>query len=491
MSSRTIITVLTFFVFLCAAKEFEVQFGSGLILYTNEETASKMKAVLSRPAKTDFTTPYPYTKNGETPSYVECKKNLMNQCERGSVKISPWYKRAIRFQLEIQMNQSLSRMQIPSTHNSHISYADGVDAWQRELTHFVQGWDASQRVHLTNQWITVTDQLELGIRGIELDIHYVNGLIRICHAGGTKVQFIDDLVERIGRFFNTTIRWNSRTLGCFDPVGPTFDRALEELSDWLKKPENAREVIVIYLDNQPHLQTWGQVLFIHKSILSKFESTIFTPQMKRDRFPNRWPSGNELLSMGKKILFVSRQDFGAELEPTMFSRPLLLQDQGMDSFRAFPQCAPAHQQPITQMNRIVSYGLWYAWFKKDDSYVDAAMMEKVMECDNVNIIALEMITPRLMESIIWSWEKNEPSRSGCVVLDDKTKKWKVMDCTQKLPIACVSVSNSSVWTLGPESDFESARCPEGLKFGFPLNGKMNRLLKDHMKNSPVWLNLKT
>lgn len=472
---------------LCVENSY-IELSGGLKLYTDESTILKMKTIMSD-TTVKRTVPYPYTADGETPDHVECKKNLIKQCERGSVKIDPWYRRAIAFQQHIQMNRSIDNMQIPSTHNSHIDYADGHELWQRDLTKFVQQIDPHQLVHLTNQWITVTDQMELGIRGIELDVHFYAGKLRICHAG-VKIQWVDDMVNRIARMFNTTIRWDSQTIGCFSSIDPTFDDALDELNVWMSRPQNSREVLIIYLDNKEHLQRWNLVKDLHAQIEKYFAKIIFTPQMKRDRFPNRWPSFNELIAMGKRIVFFNRHEYGAALEPNLFSRNQFLQDGGMHAFRPYPACKPDKQQPNVKVGRIVSYGLWYAWFDRNNEYTNASRLAQVMECDSSNIIALEHITPKLMESIIWSWDKNEPSKLGCVIMDSNTKRWKVAsDCNQSYQCACQSKSNENGWVLSGLSEHNKCTCPEGYQFSTPQNGRMNKSLKDIIRNTTIWLNL--
>lgn len=53
----------------------------------------------------------------------------------------------------------------------------------------------STLVRTTNQLLSLTDQMNMGVRQIELDIHWHNGQIRLCHAGGVHIQKLNELVQ--------------------------------------------------------------------------------------------------------------------------------------------------------------------------------------------------------------------------------------------------------------------------------------------------------
>lgn len=56
----------------------------------------------------------------------------------------------------------------------------------------------STLVRTTNQLLSLTDQMNMGVRQIELDIHWHNGQIRLCHAGGVHIQKLNELVQVCG-----------------------------------------------------------------------------------------------------------------------------------------------------------------------------------------------------------------------------------------------------------------------------------------------------
>ena len=173
-------------------------------------------------------------------------------CVAGTVEIPPYQQTGLITQRHLQFDFPLNFLNLMGTHNSFITYADGLgleDAW---MTNVVQVLDPNSFWRSSNQVLSVLDQLRMGIRQVEMDVHYHNGDIRLCHAGGVHIEWLDDLVKDLSKALNTTIYWDTELLGCFgstvnatDEHGPvewTFVRGLKQIADWLNSPENAEEV---------------------------------------------------------------------------------------------------------------------------------------------------------------------------------------------------------------------------------------------------------
>ena len=45
------------------------------------------------------------------------------------------------------------------------------------------------------QWFTITDQLNMGVRYLMLDPVYFWGEMRLCHGGGGSMKWFDDVVK--------------------------------------------------------------------------------------------------------------------------------------------------------------------------------------------------------------------------------------------------------------------------------------------------------
>jgi len=100
-------------------------------------------------------------------------------CARGSVAVEPWLDNAIRMQTRLSRALPFCFSSMFGTHNSAISLADGygnLDPVYQDLFRYIKwaGSDFSHAILRTNdQWLSLTDQLNLGVRVVEVDTHWV------------------------------------------------------------------------------------------------------------------------------------------------------------------------------------------------------------------------------------------------------------------------------------------------------------------------------
>jgi len=201
-----------------------------------------------------------------TPDSVKCTRNKYKQCERGTVQVDSWTTNTLAFQTHLYDDVPLDHGFRPATHNSHIDFADGYGLYQDEVTALVHILNPKEKVQISNQWLSITDQLNMGLRHLELDIHYYKGSIKICHAGGVHFKQLDALLQFLSKELKIEIKWDSETLGCFSQGYPTLRDALTEIVTWIKNPPRAKEVLILYFDDQLDLQQWGLVKDITSAI---------------------------------------------------------------------------------------------------------------------------------------------------------------------------------------------------------------------------------
>jgi len=117
-------------------------------------------------------------------------------CQVGSVQVDPTLQNALRAQRELQLDTPLNYWTVPGTHNSGISRAYGQGIEEAGVMEMLQDTfsDPSVRVYIANQARTpqvasypseaephllqefsFTDQLNMGIRHLELDTHWWDG----------------------------------------------------------------------------------------------------------------------------------------------------------------------------------------------------------------------------------------------------------------------------------------------------------------------------
>lgn len=184
-------------------------------------------------------------------------------------------------------------------------------------------------------------------------------------------------VNVVASLLGHPIHWDTETVGCNPSLSSipvtmqrSFADALAELSTWLALPENKDEFIVVFLDDQMDLQQWVWHLlsfleranslcspdcssaslmgfcgcFRNIDVVSNLYASYvmwlqgFLPQLLKeiqDGFPVgsiytppdhakhggvSWPSIDDLLLDGKRIMFVSGEDYGPAMAPLIFER---------------------------------------------------------------------------------------------------------------------------------------------------------------------------
>ena len=87
-----------------------------------------------------------------------------------------------------------------------------------------------------NQVYSMADQLSMDIRAIEMDIHWVPSAFGTQATGFNAVVLCHGQVQQGVHVGCSTDRW--------------FPTGLDELAEWMNRPENANEVVMLYLQNE-------------------------------------------------------------------------------------------------------------------------------------------------------------------------------------------------------------------------------------------------
>ncbi len=136
-----------------------------------------------------------------------------------------------------------------------------------------------------NQNLSLTELLNLGVNGLELDVYFHKGELRLCH------------------------------LVCADyGLGSSLkmEDALKEISAWMANNPGK----VVFLKIEDHLEESGKKLL--SSMVEKvFDiGKIFTPNNLAQDFNNQWPSLNSISEAGKNLVLMPQSDLH---DPLMFA----------------------------------------------------------------------------------------------------------------------------------------------------------------------------
>jgi hypothetical protein len=423
-------------------------------------------------------------------------------CQLGTVQVDPLMQNAFELQRELQADMPLNKLVIPSSHNSAIAKAYGYGLWEDAATQLINKYThLNTIVYIANQQFTLTDQMNMGIRALELDTHWFDDQVSICHAGGLHLPWLDDFVVLLGKVFNTTLDWDSETVGCFGPDNVPLVQVYQEIRDWLLLPQNSQEFLMFMFDDQADLDTWGKVPLVVQAIDKYFGAWVFTPADKDNKYPDRWPSINELRQDGKKIMFLSTADYGADMNKNIFFKHRLWVEHGAASgFAPYPSCSWSGQYASTNgnMTRITSDSLIWGPFYNGPIFDGILMPDNLqaLTACGWNMICADQASPLLIKNDIWTWDiaAGEP-RQSCAMVNSKTGKWNTDSCDQSHVVACRLNDDAFAWrvniTLTSSWSAAQTLCAnQGLVFDVPSHPLSNQnLLAEMMRNGVqrVWI----
>jgi hypothetical protein len=415
-----------------------------------------------------------------------CNGNLMCAyvCEQGTVQVDSWAVNALNYQRQLQLNDQMVFYEMPSTHNSAITEANNYGIEKYFIAALGGGLDEDEGDDVGEgvcQYLTLTDQLRMGVRHVEIDIWWdrlVDDVV-VCHSPVPlfPVRKVTEEAEAAG----LDLVWDPKNMSCLG-TKRMFKDVLSEVRDWMVQEENKDEIVMLFFDTKFYLSN-SSVTKANNDIRS-----VFGPML--------WPvtlgtplnhSAAELLAQNKRIIIENNREewlYPSHGDPIVFW-PTLWNDHqfGPSDLVQFPNCT------------IDGDKSWYGkeWVRA----LDSTVTEAATRC-GVPVVSGDYTNPDDMKLYVWSWDQAEPSSAtGCVAIMPNGR-WSTLDCSTELPYACLVDSAQSAagfgldWKIdlnvaGPSSA-GSTKCPEGTTWSAPHNGYANSILVDAAYAQAIWVN---
>lgn len=410
-----------------------------------------------------------------------------------------WLSKTMNHQRELDDHLPLVHETWAHTHNSY-----NADAYDPSF----YGQDR-------NQIYTVRDQLRMGVRALELDIHWAFGSVVVCHgevqsAGGTPVHF-----------------------GC-SPTDPTLADYLREIRAWVDS--NGTEVILIYLENSldGNAQAHGSAI---NTIENHIGDLVYAPALLGGSGCTPLPvelTREEIRKSGKRIVLAG--NCGPGVWPSwVFERGSRWQERGIgygnDSEFVYP-CTEERARHSYDSNLIRRWGDETGLSAGAEVFgqggggdVTVADARNMVRC-GVNLVGMDNLVPldARMAQFAWSWAEAQPKHSeegycathntdgrfysvDCEVIKKKVKvvkkgkkgkkrrvRRKVVEQFNAFPFACYDGSNWSVTTTQERHSKGDEICrAEGRgSFSVPWSAYENERLKDARPSGAthIWLDYK-
>ncbi|WP_061272953.1 phosphatidylinositol-specific phospholipase C domain-containing protein [Leptospira interrogans] len=372
--------------------------------------------------------------------------------------------------VQVNMNLPLNRALFFGTHDSYNSSA--------------------YRRNPSNQTYTITDQLRLGARYLELEVHWTTG------KSGNK-----ELLLCRGSNLNNHN-------GCYR-YDLTFEAGLNEISQWIQKPENQNEVLILYIKDRFE----GHVSEFMRTLSSKLGTLLYRHQSRDclNQSPMVMPKLEDMVkSTNHRIFLTSNNCYSPELSDTWgyyFRKDPFVSFQP-SGFRGYPDCNFSRETYHNSLVRVYNDTIAKNANDRGGSFTNSNI-QSMLACE-VNLFGFDQFNANFAKQAVWSWDSatnqplNREDQEHCARIS-VNGRWSTHHCDMNLKFACKD-RNTGNWIItsnrqGPWRDGSSAcllypQSPSDIgryQFAAPATPYENKKLQDALISSgnsqTVWINL--
>ena len=364
-----------------------------------------------------------------------------------------------QLQRELSAEQPMKDTLYPATHNS-------FNATDANVPPTLSGSDANQRYLLV-------DQLQMDIRGLELDIHWIPSLID-------------------GGFRATVCHGNALHAGC--TIEKSLRSELTELRSWLDA--NPKQVIVI--DVESHLEEPQDGVFspdryasASADITQTIGDLLFLPLIDNPRACGEGQpleaSVQDVRAAGKQVILYGDCRYEDQGQALMFDRSGTHLQLGGGSYvgiQAPDNCVFSLDQIDQNWVRFFEDGTLVGALTGVDRQANIDEVREMARC-NINMPSLDHLQPfdGRLQALLWSWEEGQPllfesdalavhiANGHFVALSANDVPNALACLNPEQPLILEGVINPTRWQIA------TTACPEGTQFSVPRNGLDNEALK--------------
>lgn len=322
-----------------------------------------------------------------------------------------------------------------------------------------------------NQRYGIVDQLRMGVRGIELDVHWWFSI-----EGRPDTAFRAPVL----------CHGNANHLGC------TTERSLRtdllKIRDWLLA--HPGEIIVIDMENRLNEDIDDSALAHEVSgavLRDVLGDLLFRPadlgRSCEDGFPVELSTA-DIRASGRQVVIYSGCGEGEVWPQQVWQRKRHTQSSisglGDAAIRYPDQCVFSAEAFRDDWTRIYEDATLVGLLTGAARQTTADEVREMLRC-GVNMPSFDLLTPQdpRLDAFLWSWLPGEPSdASGADCARHRIDgRFDAATCAMALPPACVNPADPADWRLGAPARWSQVTCPQGYVFGVPRNSPQNEALK--------------
>lgn len=312
-----------------------------------------------------------------------------------------------------------------------------------------------------NQFWNITQQLNAGLRVLELDLHgrLLLDKVRVCHGISANTCLLNPLGVR------------------------NYQELLTEIKTWSDRHPD--QLLIIELEN--HVKKEKSVL---QPLQNTFKELIYANSERPIGWHDETPA--QILAKGKRIIVA---DFGGN----RFDKKLI-----WDENELFTNNQSQDFQPGCKVKeQSMGDKLW--GFYDDKTYhkgnpMTPANIAEFLNC-HARYLKIDRLNTQILEATRFTWDQSRlPSGESCASLGARHSRWQAHPCAKPARAACLGTPNRYEWKItakqGNWSEAESLCQGEfGPEFHFdvPRTYYQQERLKSALPDSisTVWLNYRT
>jgi hypothetical protein len=399
-----------------------------------------------------------------------------------------WAHRALSLQNALTATAPLIDEQLPHTHNSF-----NASAYSLPTDGSLPSYYPTLTNQDPNQVYSLADQLNMDVRVIELDLHWVPSpygspvthgyWVTLCHGDGEQAPVVGAYVH----------------VGCSDDR-PAQD-GFAEVRRWLD--QHPDQFLLIYLENQLYpadpVASETQAHDTAAALLQQaFGRLVYRPRNVTPGHCADIPYGTSEQAMaatGARVLLLGNCGPGA-WSSLVFQRGAAWDESGDPTTYDAKACARDQQLRAADTTFRREF--------EDSTFVTAAtgtprppvtpaQVATMARC-GVNIIGLDQLRPQdgRLAAQVWSWAPGQPTQWGYCALLDGHGRFESTGCEGRGQGACRTTTGD--WRITSKEIYPEAAQREcahefaGSRFSVPVNGYSDAQLVQLAAGRLIWLN---
>jgi hypothetical protein len=331
-----------------------------------------------------------------------------------------------------------------------------------------------------NHVLTMYEQLELGVRSLEIDVHWFPALLEgaarkpvVCHGRGADQAHFGCTLER-----------------SLDPV-------LRGIRRWLD--EHPGEVLLLYVED--HLEGEAGYAAAAAAIEGRLGDVLWRPPSGGaacDELPLDL-TRDEVAAAGKQVIVVSDCGAGAAWRAIAFDWSSHVETRPR-GFRDFPDCGPDFERAdydggivrYFEDSTALTATLAGLGQERADDGIRPATAAAMLRC-GVDLLGLDQLVPDdpRLPALVWSWAPGEPAGEGACAIQRADRRWEARPCEEAHRIACRDGGGWVVTeTAAPAAEAGERCAAAGATHDAPRTGHENARLRAAAGDAIVWLGIR-